>query len=170
MQFDELYGERLNLELNSGDSNVLYTSTRRQQAINDGYAEFCALTECWQRRSTITVSCNVAEYALSTIADFVRISPQGLPEFRITSSGSSGRTTILAGDDFPRRDELWQNRQSPGWRQSTTLGTPGSWYLRNDNGRQFIGLDILPDVASSEVARIVVPYVARVAPMTVSTE
>jgi hypothetical protein len=169
MQFDELYGERLNLELNNSDSNVLYTSTRRQQAVNDGYREFAALTECWQRRSTITVSCNVAEYVLSTITDFARVSPQGLPEFRLTSSGSSGTTTILAGDDFPRRDEIWQNRYESGWRQSTTLGLPRSWYLRNDGGQQVLGLDIGPDVASSETARLVIPYIARPEPMTAST-
>jgi hypothetical protein len=146
MQFDEMYGERLNLELNSSDSNTLYTSTRRQQAVNDGVKEFAALTKCWVRRSTVTVSCNVAEYVLSTITDFARISPQGLPEFHLTSSGSSAQTTILAGEDFPRRDELWNNRFNTGWRQSTTPGLPRSWYLRNDGGVQRFGLDIRPDV------------------------
>lgn len=170
MEFGEMYGERLNLELNNSDSNTLYTSTRRQSGINDGVREFAALTECWVRRSTLAVSCNVAEYVLSTITDFARVSPQGLPEFWITSSGSSGTTTILAGDDFPRRDELWNNRYASGWRQSTTtLGLPRSWYLRNDAGRQLIGLDIGPDVGSSETAKLVIPYVARPEPMTAST-
>lgn len=166
-QFGDLTGALLDLELNSDDSTILYTSTRRAAAVNAGMAEFASLTECYARRSTIAVSCNTAEYGLSTISDYARLSEKGLPEWHLISSG--GTATILAGDDFPRRDELWLNRQSPSWRASTTVGTPTAYYLRPDGGRLYIGLDVRPDVGSSETAKLVVPYVARPVPMTAST-
>jgi hypothetical protein len=170
MQFDDLYGRALDLELNSNDSNTLYTSTRRQQAINDGYQEFAALTECFIRRSTLTVSCNVAEYVLSTISDFARISAQGGVEWHHTSSGSSGVFTQLAGFELERRDEFWLNRFEPGWRQSTTPTQPRAYYLRSEGGQLILGLSNPPKVGSSESAKLIVPYVARPDAMTASTQ
>jgi hypothetical protein len=170
MQFDDLYGRALDLELNSNDSNTLYTSTRRQQAINDGYQEFAALTECFIRRSTLTVSCNVAEYVLSTISDFARISAQGGVEWHHTSSGSSGVFTQIAGFELERRDEFWLNRFEPGWRQSTTPTQPRAYYLRSEGGQLILGLSNPPKVGSSESAKLIVPYVARPDAMTASTQ
>lgn len=168
MQFDRLTGAALDLELNSNDSNTLYTSTRRQQAVNDAQQEFAALTECYVRRSTISVSCNTAEYVLSTISDFARVAAQGLPEYHHVSSG--GRLTQLAGEDFPRRDELFRNRYASGWRASTTpVLAPSGYYLRKEGGRLILGLAEPPRVGSSETAKLLVPYVARPAPMTAST-
>lgn len=167
--FGDLTGALLDLELNSDDTQQLYTSTRRALMVNTGIAEFAALTECYVRRSTLTVSCNTAEYVLSTISDFARVSAQGLPEYHHTSSGSSGVTTIAAGAQFPNKTELLLNRYQSGWRQSTTPGTPTSHYYRPDGGKWLIGFDIRPDVGSSEVATLVVPYVARPQPMTAST-
>jgi hypothetical protein len=168
--FGDLIGPFLRRELNQPlpANDPLFTSTVIAQATNDGYLEFAALTECWVRRSTLTVSDDVAEYVVSTIADFARVAKDGLPEYHQTSSG--GYTTILAGHDFQRRDELWLNRFEPGWRQSTSQGNPMAWYLRNDAGRQVIGLDTRPDVGSSESAKLVFPYVARPEPMTASTQ
>ena len=173
MDFSRLYGPELNLLLNDSDSNVLYTSTRRQQAVNDGVAEFAALTECYQRRSTIAVSCNTAEYVLSTISDFSRISAQGLVEYWHTSSGGSSISlfTQLAGDDFPRRDELWLNRHDAGWRTSTTpVDFPQAHYVRMDGGRTILGLSEPPDVGSSDTVKLVIPYIARPQAMTASTD
>lgn len=172
MDFSRLYGPELNLLLNDSDSNVLYTSTRRQQAVNDGMIEFAALTECYVRRASITVSCNTAEYVLSTISDFTRISPMGLAEYWHTSSGGSSisKFTQLAGEDFPRRDELWLNRYSPSWRTSTTpVLFPQAHYMRVDGGQSLIGLSERPSVASSATVRLVVPYIAKPQPMTAST-
>jgi hypothetical protein len=168
--FGDLTTTLLDLELNSSDSNTLYTSTRRAVAINAGVAEFAELTECYIRRSTVTVSCNVAEYVVSTISDFSRLSAMGLPEYHVTSSGSSATTIILAGDQFPNRTELWLNRYESGWRQSTTPGSPRSFYTRADGGRMLIGFDTRPDVGSSEAAKLVIPYIARPAAMTSSTD
>ena len=171
MNFERLTTSELNLPLNTSDSAVLFTTARRQQAVNDGQAEFAALTECWQRRSTLAVSCNTAEYVLSTISDFARISAQGLAEYWHTSSGGSSisKFTQLAGNDFPRRDELWLNRYDAGWRMSTTpVDFPQGYYIRTDGGQTILGLSEPPDVGSSDTVRLIVPYVARPVAMTSS--
>lgn len=171
--FEDLYTSRLDLELNNSDSNVLYTTARRKQAVNDGVAEFASLTECYVRRASIPVSCNTAEYALSTIADYSRVYQQGLIEYHHTSSGASSiaKFTQLAGDDFPRRDELWLNRYEPSWRTSTTPAQfPQYHYVRPSGGQLVVGLSEPPKVGSSETARLVVPYVARPQSMVNSTD
>lgn len=176
-QFDDLYGPRLNLELNSSDSNTLYTSTRRQQGINDGIAEFAALTECYTRQSSISISCGTTEYLLLSSGvlggstDFTRFAKQGL-EYRVRSSGgSSARWLVwLTGDDFPEKPLEWRNRQYPGWRMSTSPTTPSGYYRRADGGNLYFGLDATPKVGSSERAEVLVPYVARPVPLASSTD
>lgn len=172
--FEYLYGPALNLELNSADSNNLYTSTRRQQAVNDGFTEFADLTECFIRQSSITVSCNTTEYKLLSSGtlggstDFNRLAKQGV-EYRVRSSGSTWTwVTWISGDDFPQRPIEWRNRNDAGWRQSTSPVTPSGYYLRPNGGNLYIGLDRPPNVGSSQLAEILVPYVARPAPMTSS--
>lgn len=172
MNFEQLTGIYLDQELHSADSTTLFTSTRRAQAINDGYAEFCELTECLLRVSTVACSCNTQEYNLLSSAilgstDFVRLANRGV-EYHVLSShgGSSARLTQLAGDDFPRRDIEWLNKYEPGWRQSTTPQMPSGYYVDERNGSYLLGLDSPPDVGSSETAKLVVPYVSRPAPMT----
>lgn len=169
MTFDDLYGTSLDLEINNSDSAVLFTTARRKAAVNAGLREFADLTECYVRRSTIAVSCNTTEYSLvPSSTDYSRLSAVGLPEYRITSSNDV--VTILAGDDFPRRDELWNNRVRSGWRQSTTPTTPTSYYLRPDGGQMVLGLDCRPKVGSSETAVLIVPYVARPPALSASTD
>lgn len=163
-------GEWLSAELRTDDSTVLFTSTRRAMAVNEGMAEFADLTECLIRQSTVTCSCNTAEYNLNSSAimstDFVRVAAQGV-EYSHISSGSSGQTRIVAGDDFPRRDVEWLNRYEPGWRESTTpVELPDSYYLRADGGSWILGLAQRPDIGSSETGKLLIPYVARPAPMT----
>ena len=172
--FEYLSGPALNLELNSADSNTLYTSTRRQQAINDAQEEFADLTDCLIRQSSITVSCNTAEYMLLSSGtlggstDFVRLAAQGV-EYRVRSSGSTWTwKTWVGGDDFPQRPIVWRNRAAAGWRQSTTPSDPTGYYIRPDGGNLYLGFDRPPRVGSSQLAELLVPYVARPAPMTSS--
>ncbi len=174
MNFETLTGPALDLELNSSDSNVLYTTARRQQAINDAVDEFADLTECFIRQSSITVSCNTAEYMLLSgsvlggSTDFVRLASQGV-EYRVLSSGASPTwVNWLSGDDFPQRPIDWRNRQDAGWRQSTTPQVPTGYYLKPNGGNLFLGLDHPPTVGSSQHAEVLVPYVARPVPMTSS--
>ena len=172
--FEYLAGTALDQELRSADSTVLFTTARRNQGINDGAAEFAELTECLLRVSTVTCSCNTQEYNLLSSAilgstDFVRIAPRGI-EYHLLSShgGSSARLTQLAGDNFPRRDIEWLNKYEPGWRQSTTPQMPTGYYLDERDGGYRIGLDCKPDIGSSEVGKLIVPFIARQPVMTSS--
>ena len=117
--FELLTGSWLDHELRTDDSTQLFTSTRRAQAVNDGLLEFAELTECFIRQSTIACSCNTQEYNLNSSAitstDFVRVAAQGI-EYRVLSSGGSSiaKLSVLAGDEFPRRDIEWLNRYDAG--------------------------------------------------------
>lgn len=171
--FEQLTGIYLDHELRSADSTTLYTSTRRAQAINDGYREFCELTECLLRVSTVTCSCNTSTYNLLSSAvlgstDFVRMAPRGV-EYHLLSSGSSAQLTQLSGDEqFPRRDIEWLNTYEPGWRQSTAPQMPTGYYVDESDGKLVVGLDHPPDIGSSEVGKLIIPFIARPAPMTSS--
>ena len=170
MHFERLYKSELSLLLNNSDSSVLFTSTRRQDAIRDAEEEFVELTECLTRQSTIVCSCNTTEYDLNSSAvlggstDFIRWAKQGV-EYHHVSSGGTLRTR--AGDEFPRRDIEWLNRHMTGWRESTTpTELPRAYYQRADGGSLFLGLVDPPDVGSSETGKVLVPYVARPDVMT----
>lgn len=168
-----LTGLWLDQELHTDDSTILFTSTRRSQAINDGVAEFADLTECIRRVSSVAVSCNTATYDCldSTVfgsTDFSRFSGRGV-EYHFTDS--NGTLTQVSGTEFPRRDIEWLNRNDPGWRQSTSpTEIPDGYYVDEDDGQQLIGLHPPPDVGSSETATIVVPYVARPPALSNSTD
>jgi hypothetical protein len=171
--FEQLWRARLNVELNSA-STVLFTSTRRQQAINDAQQEFADLTECLIRQSSVTCSCNVTEYQLLSSGvlggstDFVRLAVQGV-EYLHTDS--NGRLTQAAGpEDFPERPIHWRSRHDRNWRESTTpVRIPTGYYLRPEGGNLYLGLHDPPDIGSSEAAEVRVPYVALPAPMTSSS-
>lgn len=177
--FEQLKGPLLDRELNTNSSlaGSPVSSLNRAQATNDGIREFADLTECFQRQSSITVSCNTVEYlllsggALAGATDYTRLATQG-PEYRVLSSGST-RTVVtwLAGEDaFPQRPIQFRNRQDPGWRQSTTPTTPTGYYLRPDGANLYLGLDHPPLVRSSQIAEILIPYVARPPVLTSSGE
>lgn len=175
MNFGELTGFYLDAELRTDDSTVLFTSTRRSQAINDAYDEFCDLTECLLRVSTVTCSCNTATYNLNSSAvmstNFVRIAARGVEYHRLSShGGSSAQLTQLAGDDFPRRDVEWLNVYEPGWRQSTTPTDPHCYALEMDGGAHQIRLVGPPDIGSSETGKLLVPFVAKPDPMTSTSD
>ena len=164
--------ERLSVELNNA-STALYTSTRRQQAINDAQEEFADLTECLVRQTTIALSCGVTEYTLLSSGvltgstDYTRLSSQGV-EYLFTDS--NGLVQQLAAEDFPRREIHLQNRAEPGWRASTTpVQSPTAYYVRPAGGDLVIGLFEPPKVGSSQTAALLVPYVARPAPMDSTT-
>lgn len=169
----QLSKERLTVELNN-NSTQLYTSTRRQQAINDAAEEFADLTECLTHQATVALSCGVTEYRLLSsgtfagAADYTRLSSQGV-EYLHTDS--NGRVTQLAGDDFMRREIHLQSKHEPGWRASTTpVQSPTAYYLRSSGGDLLIGLFEPPKVGSSETAVLLIPYVARPTPMASTTE
>lgn len=167
--FSHLYSSALTQELGTSDSTRLFTTGRRQDAINLGLLQFADLTECFLRQSTIVLVSGTREYnLLSTVnvpgADFSRLSAKSFPEYVFTND--TGKITRLAGpDDFPQRSIPWLNQNAPGWRDSTG-NTPTAFYERIDGGRRLFGLDIPPVFDSSETAVVLLPYVAR--PSTIS--
>lgn len=174
--FSSLTGALLDRELATTDSTRRFTTSRRETAINEAILHFADLTECFVRESTIATSCNVATYNLldSTVmgsSDFIRVAAQGV-EYRFTSASSV--LTVVAGEDFPRRDIMWLNQYYPGWRQSTTIATlPQLYYEQRLGGQYLIGVWPPPDVGSvstASSARLIVPYVARPALLSASTD
>lgn len=173
--FSSLYGARLDRELATDDSTVLFTTARRKAAINEGQEHFADITECLTRESTIAITGGTREYNLLSTAvlatgDFVRFSKEQV-QFRYTDASSY--TTVLAGDDLPRRDVEWLNRFRPGWRGSTFTSslaqTPTAYYLRADGGNLYLGFDPTPCTGSSASADVIVPYLARPTAMTSDT-
>lgn len=173
MNFAQLYTNRLDEELGTDDSTRLFTTARRKFGINEGIRQFADLTECYTKESSITCSNAVREYDLlstvhTTAADFVRLAKQE-PEYRLVSSGSSGSTQYVSGDDFQRTTVQWLDQYEPGWRQSTG-GTPQYYYERTQGGKRFIGLHPPPKIGSSQVGTLRVPYVARPSSLTSDTD
>lgn len=173
MQFSALYTDRLDEELGTDDSTRLFRTARRKYAINEGIRQFADLTECWLKRSTIACSNAVGEYDLNstvntTAADFVRWAKEK-PVYRLVSSGSSGSTQYVSGDDFRRTTVQWLDQYEPGWRNSTG-GTPRYFYERLQDGKRLLGLYPPPRVTSSQTGAILMPFVARPSSLTSDTQ
>lgn len=174
--FSSLYGALLNQELGSADSTQLFTTARRQAAVNRGQVEFAELTECLIRRSTVTITGGTSEYDLnSTVTlpggDFIRLAVDGV-EFRYTDASSN--VTILADDSLPRRDIPWLNKYESGWRLATVASSvrqlPSKYYLRYDGPAVFLGFTPQPSTGSSASASAMVSYHALPAAMTSDTQ
>lgn len=167
-QFSSLYGNRLDEELGTDDSTVLFTTARRKRAINRGAIEFADLTQCLVRRTTFTVAGGTAEYDLNSTTiipagDFNDFQIDGL-EFRYTDASS--RVTILAGrDQLPRRDIDWLNQSEPNWQQSTVASSvmqlPKYHYVRQDGPALWLGFTPTPSTGSSASATCKITYVAQ---------
>ncbi len=163
--FQDLYATHLDYELGTNDSNVLFTTARRKASVNQGLREFADLTACWQRESTIAVISGQAGYSLvSTVnvpaLDFARVTADG-PAFRLTDASSN--VTVLAGDDFPRRQEPWLNAAEPGWQGTGSSGVtwPMYWWLDNIDGDLQLQLYPAPTLSTGSTAVLRLPYVAR---------
>ena len=174
MQFSHLYSSQLHQELGTDDSTRLFTTGRRQAAINEAARQFCDLTECAIRLSTMSCSNGVREYnLLSTVnvpgGDFLRIARQGIEYHLMSSGGASSRSTrFIAGDLLPRREIQWLNQYDLGWRASTGAD-PYAYYERIDGGQRLLGFTPPPRIGSSEVGICLLPYVAKPSSMTADT-
>lgn len=171
-QFSQLWGDDLTVELGTNDTSVLFTDARRKHAINQGYRQFADLTECFTKRSSITVSSSAQEFNLNSTSilpggDFLRVAGDG-PVYITTDT--AGVQTILAGDDFPQRAIPYLDAVERGWRSTQTPADPTGWYLRDDGGAKYLGLDCPADVSTSETAELLVTYVANPSSMTSDTQ
>lgn len=166
MTFLQLYGEALNRELGSEDTTALFTTVRRQQAINDAQLEFAKQTECFQKTVSITVVDEQREYdleAVITADDYYELAKGGV-EYVYTDA--DGNITYASGDDFTRRDLDTLNREEPGWRSGESVQMPDGYYLREHAGDVYLGLTQLPDVTAPATATITLPYLAIPPDMT----
>jgi hypothetical protein len=173
--FSSLYGTRLDRELGTDDSTVLFTTTRRKSAINEAQEAFAELTECLQRTSSITITGGVAEYDLtqSTVipgGDFIRLSKE---QVQVRYTDAAGAVTVYAGDNLQRREIEWLNVYVPGWQVSTVASSlqqvPTTYYERTDGGARLLGFYPTPSTGSSAAMDALVPYIARPTPMTSDT-
>jgi hypothetical protein len=171
--FSDLYDNALHVELGSNDTAVLFTTVRRKHAINEGYRQFAALTECFVRQETINCTQAVQEFNLNSTTviadgDYIRPATQG-PVFQI--SDSNGLRQTLSGDLFPQVSVPYLDYGSQDWR-STGVGYPTGWYLRSDGGQRFLGVDrpVGLSTSSTETARILWPYIAKPSSMTQDNE
>jgi hypothetical protein len=174
--FSSLYGARLDRELGNEDRTVLFTTAKRQGAINEAALEFADQTECLIRTSTVTITGGTGEYGLTFdpstgVGDFLRWAKEGV-QFHYTDSALN--VTILVGDDLLRRDVPWLDRYEPGWRTSTVsslvMQLPSMYYERMDGGQRLLGFVPIPSTGSSASAKAVVPYIAMPIPMTSDTQ
>lgn len=174
--FSSLYGARLDRELHAADSTVLFTTARRKNAINEGQEEFAELTDCFQRKSTITLTGGTGEYNLNSTSviadgDFLRFSKE---QVEVRYVDASSNVTILTGDDLKRRDIDWLNRFSPGWRTATVASSvqqlPDTYYFTMDGAQAILGFTPTPSTGSSATMTALVPYHAKPAPLTSDTQ
>ena len=175
-QFSSLYTARLDRELGTDDSTILFTTARRKAAVNEGQEQFADLTECFIRQATVTLTGGTAEYNLNSTlviaaGDFVRPAKE---QVRFQYTDASSNVTVLTGEDLPRRDVPTLNRDEQGWPISTVASSvaqfPQAHYFRADGGNLYLGFWPTPSTGSSASMVAIVPYVARPSAMTNTTD
>lgn len=173
--FSNLYSSRLDRELGTDDTTILFTTARRKAAINEAVVEFANLTNCLPRWASIPIVNGQHEYDLNSTTVIAAGDFNGLAtapvEFVYTDA--STRTQTLSGDDLPRRDVRWLDRYQPGWQDSTqassVLQFPSYHYVRIDGGQFNLGLWPWAS-AGAGTAVLKVPYVAEAATLVSSTD
>ena len=171
--FSELYGNALDVQLNSADRTQLFTTARRKHEINEAEREFVRQTECLTNQSTIALSTAVVagssgvhEVNLSsTLSAFLWLSEQPV---EVRYSDSNSLITWYSRDELPRRDIPYLDRYDAGWRTASP-SAPGKYYLRQDGGSVYLGLTPPPlfsTATSSESWDVIVNYVAWPSSMT----
>lgn len=169
-QFSTLTGRLLDIELGTDDSTVLFTTVRRNAAVNDGIREFADLTECWRKQAIVSINSTQFVYNLNSSqtiphGDFVRLAAERPVEYTIRSSAGSSDVTVLSGPDLMQRSLQWYQRYRPSFstdEQSSSPRSPDSYYLLRDAYTQYLGFSPFPSsgTGTSQVLAAVVNYVA----------
>lgn len=168
MTFDLLYGQQLDIELGSADRTQLFTTARRKKATNDAMHNFERATSCTPVFGTIALVSGTAEYdLLSNFSNYISLHDREEPSIKRVNGST---VTYIQGDSLPRRTPHMLDTQSPGWR-ADAKGTPTGWYLRDDNGKSYVGLDPAPDpTAFGETWTLLVPYLANSTDMSLDAD
>ncbi len=158
MFFSQLYGAQLDIELGSADRTQLFTTARRQKAVNDAMHNWERVTSCTAVYGTIPVVSTTGEYDLFlTFPNYFSLQERAEPALKMVDG--SGNATWLQGDSLPQRDPVWLDREDPGWRADPS-GTPSAWYLRDDSGTSYVGLDPAPLIPAGWTYTLLIPYLA----------
>lgn len=174
--FSSLYTTRLDRELGTDDSTILFTTARRKQAVNEGAQEFANLTGCLTRWVTVTGTGGTAEYDLNSTTiipagDFGGFAKEPV-EFTYTDASSN--VTILSGESLPRRDIQWLDQYRSGWRLSTVASSiaqfPEIYYVRTDGAAYYLGFTPTPSTGSSASFTMTIPYLADSPVMSSATD
>ena len=173
--FSSLYTTRLDRELGTDDSTVLFTTARRKAAINEGVQEFATLTGALTRWAAIAVVNGQAEYDLNSTAyiaagDFGGFAKEPV-EYIYTDT--AGNQSIFSGPTLPRRDVPWLDQYRSSWPLSTQASSivqhPQLHYVRIDGAEYNLGFSPYPS-AGAGTAVIGVPYIADAPVLTSDTE
>lgn len=157
MTFLQLYGDQLDIELGSADRSQLFTLAKRKKAVNDAMHNFERITSCTPTYGVISMATGVSEYnLLGALANYISLLDREEPFIKRVNGTS---ITYIQGDSFVRRTPHWLDVANSGWRADSN-GTPTSWYVRNDGGRTFLGVDPPPDLGT-ETWTLNVPYLAN---------
>ncbi len=166
--FLELYGTELDRELGSADRSVLFTTARRQAAINAGQLEFLKRTECFTREGTVALVTATQEYDLEAAAgftDFLQITAQG-----VSVKIVSGTTTrYLEGDRLTPTTVAALNQEQPNWR-ALSAGTPTQYYIRRHQGAINLGLVPAPSITGADTWTAIVPYLVLPADLSADAD
>lgn len=170
MTFTELCNEELTRRLGTDDLVDLFTTVRRQAAINAAQEWFIQETGCLWRTADIPLQDGLSEYDLEVeIEDesFMGLATSP-PDIKIVPA--TGATRYIAGpDDFPRRTIDWLDQESPGWREADAA-TPCAWYDRPEGAQLFLGLTPAPAITTGDVWTLRVRYVVQADTMTADAD
>ncbi len=168
MNFVTLYGTQLDVELASADRTNLFTATRRKKAINDAMHNWERIVGATEIFGTIPIVSTTAEYDLFlNFPNYVSLADRAEPYVKIVDASANVR--YLQGDSLARRDPVWLDREDPGWRADPS-STPTNWYLREDTGTSWVGLDPAPLIPAGYTYTLGVPYLASATDMVNDTD
>jgi hypothetical protein len=168
MQFSELYGAALDHELGSYDTTQLFTTSRRKYAINRGHKEFARLAKIsLAREVTIPIVAGTAVYDLdaASVNRFVMFGRAPL-RLRVTTVATGLRqvTPLIV------RSTAYLDEAEPGWRDTTSTGTP-QWIAHDPvNGVNQLRFSPIPAIPASVIWELIVPIQANAADMTNDTD
>lgn len=158
MEFLELYGDALDMELGSADRTNRFTTAKRKLAINEAQTEWIRVTGSFTRTASHGVLADTQEYDLQVLIGddmFMRLAKRQ-PYF---SMNDGSDTTYLEGDSFQRFYIEDLDRDEPGWRDAPA-GQPKGFYIREEGEAFYIGLHPTPNEPVGSTWVLHVPYVA----------